>query len=158
LEWGESRRADEGNRTPNLLLTKPLAPIELSGSQWAGRRWVEHHLDFPSSVGTPIEATNLINRFDRQLVAAGLPDRRFHDLRPTAAALLLAQGVGLNTVKEILGHSQIGITADTDGHIAAELHRDAATRMGALLDDLGKRPTGTGGGRTGGQQRRPDPK
>jgi integrase len=34
---------------------------------------------------------------------------RFHDLRHTGATLLLAQGVHLRLIMEILGHSQIAI-------------------------------------------------
>jgi integrase len=41
---------------------------------------------------------------------------RFHDLRHTAATLLLAAGVPLKTVSDILGHSSIQITVDTYGY------------------------------------------
>jgi len=41
---------------------------------------------------------------------AGIPDLRFHDLRHTAATLMVTGGVDIVTVKEILGHSSIEMT------------------------------------------------
>ena len=48
-----------------------------------------------------------------------------HDLRHTAASLLLSQGVAGRVVMEILGHSQIALTMNTYSHVAPELSRDA---------------------------------
>jgi integrase len=48
--------------------------------------------------------------FQGLLARSGLPRLRFHDLRHSAASLLLAQGVPPRVVMEILGHSQIGVT------------------------------------------------
>jgi len=44
---------------------------------------------------------------------------RFHDLRHSAATLLLEMGVSMNVVQEILGHSRYMITADTYTHVPA---------------------------------------
>jgi integrase len=63
------------------------------------------------------------------LETAGLPQQRFHDLRHATASLLLAEGVDLFTVKEILGHSQISLTANTYGHLTDKLADDAAARL-----------------------------
>ncbi len=45
--------------------------------------------------------------------AAGIRQVRVHYARHTAATLLLAQGVDQRVVIEILGHSQISMTAAT---------------------------------------------
>ena len=58
---------------------------------------------------------------------------RFHDLRHTAATLLLAQGVSPRVIMETLGHSQISLTLDTYSHILPALQQDAADRMDAAL-------------------------
>ena len=58
-----------------------------------------------------------------------LPRMRFHDVRHGAASLMLAQGVPLSTISDILGHSGIRITADTYAHLTDELKRDAANAM-----------------------------
>jgi integrase len=38
-------------------------------------------------------------------------------IRHTAAALLIAEGATLKQVTQILGHSTIGVTSNTDGHV-----------------------------------------
>jgi integrase len=43
---------------------------------------------------------------------------RLHDLRHTAASLLLSEGVAARVVMEILGHSQISVTLNTYSHVA----------------------------------------
>ena len=58
---------------------------------------------------------------------------RLHDLRHTAASLLLAQGVAARVVMEILGHSQISITMYTYTHVDPELNRIASDRMEEAL-------------------------
>ena len=49
----------------------------------------------------------------------------FHDLRHTAASLMILEGVDLKTVSDILGHSSISITADIYGHVLEEQKRKA---------------------------------
>ena len=46
---------------------------------------------------------------------------------------MLAQGVPLRVVMEVLGHSEIGTAANVYGHVILELLRDATYRAGALL-------------------------
>lgn len=67
------------------------------------------------------------------LAEANLPRIRFHDLRHTAATLLLAQGVSPRTIMETLGHSQISLTMDTYSHALPSLQREAAERMNLVL-------------------------
>ena len=57
-----------------------------------GSRWQENDLIFPSKVGTPDDASNLRIDFLKVLKRAGLPKIRFHDLRNTAASLMLNNG------------------------------------------------------------------
>lgn len=100
----------------------------------AGERWREHGLVFTTTIGTPIDPRNLSTYYKRHLARAGLPPKRFHDLRHTCASLLLAQGVHARVVMEILGHSQIGITMNTYSHVLPALQKEAASRMNALLE------------------------
>ena len=59
-----------------------------------GRVWEDHDLVFPNRAGRPVEKQNLLRRhFWPLLERAGLPHMRFHDLRHTAATLLLSEGV-----------------------------------------------------------------
>jgi len=73
-------------------------------------------------------------QFQRRLSEAGLPKVRFHDLRHTAASLMLERSGGnLRLVMEMLGHSTITTTADIYAHLAAEAKRRAADDMDAML-------------------------
>ena len=99
-----------------------------------GIAWEENDLVFANEVGRPIEAANLRNRyFWRLLERAGLPRIRFHDLRHTAATLMLGQGVHPKVVSEMLGHSQISITLDLYSHVTPTMQREAAEAMDAAL-------------------------
>ena len=51
------------------------------------------------------------------LKKAGLPEIRFHDLRHSAATLLLSEGVHSKVVQEMLGHSTISMTMDVYSHV-----------------------------------------
>ena len=65
---------------------------------------------------------------------ADLPETvRFHDLRHSCATLLIAQGVHLSVIKDILGHTQISTTANVYGHVLPDIQRDAASRLDDLL-------------------------
>lgn len=78
-------------------------------------------------------ATAISKQFHHHLDRAGLPQRRFHDLRHSCATLLLVQGLSPRVVMEVLGHSQIGLTMNTYSHVIPELRREAADRMDKLL-------------------------
>ena len=98
-----------------------------------GSRWQDWGLVFSTSVGTPLENSNTLKAFKALLRRAGLPDMRFHDLRHSAASLLLAQGLSPRVIMEVLGHSQIGLTMNTYAHVLPALQREAAEAMDKLL-------------------------
>jgi len=99
----------------------------------AGSRWADSGHVFATTIGTPIEAAAVTRAFHRALARADLPHNRFHDLRHAAATFLLAQGFGLEDVKNLLGHSSIVLTSNTYGHVLAERQEQIATGMDALL-------------------------
>jgi integrase len=99
----------------------------------AGKDWQESGFVFTTTIGTPLDARNVVRNYHETLTGAGIPLRRFHDLRHGCATLLLAQGVPLKTVSDILGHSQISITADIYAHVVPEMRRDAFGVMERLL-------------------------
>ena len=63
------------------------------------------------------------------LKKAGLPDIRFHDLRHSAATLLLSAGVHPKVVQEILGHSQISMTLDMYSHVLPTMQLEAINKL-----------------------------
>ena len=54
-------------------------------------------------------------------------------LRHAAATFLLAQGFGLDDVKNLLGHSSIVLTSNTYGHVLEQRQRQVAMGMDAVL-------------------------
>ena len=58
---------------------------------------------------------------------------RFHDLRHSAATLLLAQDVSPRYITELLGHSQVSFTMETYVHVLDEVKKEVATRMDEIL-------------------------
>jgi len=100
----------------------------------AGPAWNEQGWVFCNTIGKPIEVGNMIRRsFRLILTKAGLPIIRFHDLRHSAASLLLSLGVHAKIVQELLGHSQISLTLDTYSHVLPSLQEDAVNRLNTLL-------------------------
>jgi integrase len=93
-----------------------------------------HGLIFASTVGTPVNPENLVNRsFKPLLKKAALPTIRFHDLRHTCATLLLSRGIHPKLVQELLGHATIAMTLDTYSHYLPSMGDQAAGAMGDAL-------------------------
>jgi integrase len=100
----------------------------------AGMSWEDHGLAFTNRIGRPIEPILLHREYKSLLKKSGLRiTLRFHDLRHSAASLLLAQGVHPRAIMELLGHSSITVTMDVYGHVLPAMMREAADKMDALL-------------------------
>ncbi len=102
----------------------------------AGKRteWNSLNLIFTDGEGNPLRASNFLRRsFFPLLKKAGTKRVRFHDLRHTAATLLLQQNIHPKIVQELLGHSTVGQTLDTYSHVTPTLQKEAATKMDALF-------------------------
>jgi len=56
----------------------------------AGSRWKDTGFVFTTRIGTPLESRKCQREFSEILLAAELPRVRIHDLRHTAATLLLS--------------------------------------------------------------------
>lgn len=97
-----------------------------------GARWDENGLIFTNSVGNPLDASNMRKEFNRVLAAAGLPRVRFHDLRHTAASLMLNNHVPLIVAARMLGHQRPSVTLDIYGH----LYHDKQSQAAEILEGL----------------------
>jgi integrase len=99
-----------------------------------GPDYADYGLIFPTQLGTPLRARNVVRAFKALLARAGLPeDVRVHDLRHTAASLLLAAGTDAVTAAAILGHAQPSTTLNVYGHAVPSNVRAAAERLGRTL-------------------------
>jgi integrase len=93
-----------------------------------------HDLVFCAGNGEPIHPRNLIEReFWPTLTRAGLRRIRFHDLRHTYTALMIAQGFHAKFIQAQLGHASIQTTLDRYGHLLPDAQRAAGERLDALL-------------------------
>jgi site-specific recombinase XerD len=57
---------------------------------------------------------------------------RLHDLRYSAATVLLARKIDLKVVSELLEHSSVAIKADIYAHVMPEMQQEVVKKM----DDL----------------------
>ena len=110
----------------------------------AGPAYKDQGLVF-SFTGKPLDGGNVRHALARIARAAEVRPLRFHDLRHTAATLMLLAGVHPKVASERLGHATVSLTLDTYSHVLPDLQRDAAEAMDVFLKPAAKRPA-TGGG------------
>jgi integrase len=144
LIWTPQEYVFEEAKTPHsrrriALPQIAVKALEEQRAQQASERtkldgaWHDLGLVFANTLGGPYDASNLRNWFYRMLERAALPRIRFHDLRHTAATLLLARGVHVKVVSEMLGHANIGITLAIYGHVLPHMQQYAADTMNTML-------------------------
>lgn len=102
-------------------------------ARWKDRSPLEVDLVFPSTVGRFQLPSILVKIFHHLIQQAGLPDLRLHDLRHTAASLLVRQGVPIKAVAERLGHQDASLTMRVYTHFYDDQRRAAALPLDVLL-------------------------
>jgi integrase len=65
---------------------------------------------FTTDTGNLLDPRNVLRSFTRLLDRAGVEHKKFHSLRHTFASTLVAAGVPLPVVKDLMGHSNIATT------------------------------------------------
>ncbi|MBA2312549.1 MAG: site-specific integrase [Actinobacteria bacterium] len=95
-------------------------------------------LVFTSPEGDPLRSPNFRRRvWFPALKAAGLPASvRIHDLRHTAASLLIAQGAHAKVVQAHLGHASIVVTMHRYGHLNPRAFDDMTAKLDAAYAAL----------------------
>lgn len=83
--------------------------------------------------GKYIDPRSFSKKFARILDKHGLKHIRFHDLRHSAATLMLSAGVQMKVASQILGHSSISITADLYQHVLSDMKKDAVNKVENIL-------------------------
>ncbi|HZR91736.1 MAG TPA: site-specific integrase [Gaiellaceae bacterium] len=132
-----------GAREGKLVPTKTVAgrrQVRLSGEalrvlreQLHAREPNELGLVFPTPNGSVWRKDNFMARVFRPAVRrAELAPLRFHDLRHTYAALMIAAGAHPKLLQAQLGHTSINVTLNTYGH----LFPDAFADVGDALDRI----------------------
>jgi len=101
-----------------------------------GFGWHALNLVFPTNTGNPMATSNLLKEYKSLLEACGLHKMRFHDLRHTAASIMLNRGIPAYVVSRILGHSKPSTTLDIYGHLIPVMHEGIGDQMDDWLTPI----------------------
>lgn len=108
---------------------------------WPGP-WPTSHRVFTLEDGTALHPDRITDAFRRHVRAAGVPAIRLHDVRHTAASLMIAGGTPVKVVSERLGHSDVGFTMRVYQHVMPGMQQEAADSFAALIEGAeAKQPT-----------------
>lgn len=107
--------------------------MQLEARLQAGPAWEDHDLVFPNRFGKPLQSKTDYSRWIRALNAAGIASRSLHNARHTAGTLMYAEGIDIETIRRVLGHSTIALTSSTYLHTAEPPMRAAADKLNSAL-------------------------
>jgi integrase len=99
----------------------------------ASPAWTETGYVFTTGLGTPLDPRNVAKQFESNCLKAKIGKWHPHELRHSAATLMLATGTPLQVVSAVLGHSSIRITGDVYGHVLDPQRREAADALAGVL-------------------------
>jgi integrase len=142
---------EAGAREGKLVPTKTSAGrrhVRLSGEaqrilceQLVARAPNALGLVFPAPAGAVWRKDNFMARVFRPAVRrAELAPLRFHDLRHTYAALMVAAGAHPKLIQAQLGHTSINVTLNTYGHLFPDAFADVGDALDRLVRTVGVRP------------------
>lgn len=103
--------------------------------QLVARRPNKLGLVFPSPRGQVLNDDNFRHRiFAPAVRRSGVGPVRFHDLRHTYAALMVAAGAHPKYLQVQMGHSSIRVTLDLYGHLFPDANRSVLAELDRLID------------------------
>jgi site-specific recombinase XerD len=106
----------------------------------AGSRWHQTGFAFVTEIGEPCEPRNALRAFKVAAKRAGLPNSvGLHTLRHSAAPIMMASGVPLKIVSDILGHASVAITGDIYGHVSPRCITRGSGQTRGRIERLGER-------------------
>lgn len=131
------RRSKSGKARDAPLTGHVLAMLDLARPA--------RELLFLAPRGGPVDRDNFRARVLKPAAEkAGLPDLRIHDLRHTAASLMIASGASIKDVQAALGHKSAKMTLDLYGHRFEGHLADLTKRMDSLFGSADSVPGGVG--------------
>lgn len=90
------------------LLRKENQKYEREFGKSYDQTWQGYIMRYPD--GKLVTPNALTNRYNRFLREHGIKKIRFHDLRHSCASIMVANGESLQTIQEVLGHTQLTTT------------------------------------------------
>jgi integrase len=140
-ERGQLNIGDPKTSGSRRALTMPAPVLDallLHKAQQAAEKvtaptWENDDLVFTTTIGTPLDPSNLRRGFAQITKQAGLGHWHPHELRHSAASILSASGVPIEQIADILGHAGTRTTSAVYRHLIEPTVRGAAAPMNALF-------------------------
>ncbi len=95
--------------------------------------WIDPEYVFTTWNGYVIHPDTITDIFNKFIERHNLPDIRLHDLRHTAATLLIHSGLNIRAVAARLGHENPNVTLATYSHALLSADQQAADVMGSFI-------------------------
>jgi integrase len=140
LIFSERTKTDHGRRTIDLD-AGTVAALRAHRARQAETRlmlgggYQDHDLVFASVDGSPLSPAAVAKAFDRRIAQSGAPRIRFHDLRHSHVAHLIAAGEQPLLIARRLGHASASFTMDRYGHLFEQAGSQAASAVAAMVDE-----------------------
>ena len=140
LIFSDRTKTDHGRRTIDLD-AGTVAALRAHRRRQAetrlliGAGYRDHDLLFAQPDGSPLDPESVAKVFDRRVARSVLPRIRFHDLRHSHVAHLIAAGEQPLLIARRLGHASASFTLDRYGHLFEQAGSQAASAVAAMVDE-----------------------
>ena len=114
---------------------KELKQQQANDKVFFGNTYIDNDYIFKWEDGRPFNPGYISRHFERIIEDNKLPKIRFHDLRHSAASLLVDMGFSLKEVQEYLGHNNISTTADIYSHLEFKSKQNIVKSMSDKLKE-----------------------
>ncbi|MEU4117740.1 site-specific integrase [Kitasatospora sp. NPDC028055] len=91
-------------------------------------------LVFAKPDGSPLRPQWVLDQLRKRTAELNLPKIGLHDLRHTAASIMIAEGIPVAVVSKTMRHSTLAITINLYGHLLKDSADEAVTALCAALD------------------------
>ncbi len=138
----EPRFSDTKNASSQRTVRLAKSAVEVlrahqKRQEWAARiakdNWHDDGFVFTTATGRPLGQSNIRRQFVTLCKKAQVRQIRIHDMRHTAATLMIRSGVNIKVVSEQLGHSSIRVSLDVYGHLLDVQKDELADAMERML-------------------------
>ena len=120
--------------TPNIRVhLEQLRAEQQEDRAFFGDDYAENDYVCKRADGTLFRPNYVTERFYVLIRRHGLPHIRFHDLKHSAATMLLSSGFSLKEIQEWLGHVDIGTTSNIYAHLQYKAKQDMAASISEKL-------------------------
>ena len=127
---------------PVLEIIKKWKAEQVAEKLFLGEKWIDKEdAVFTTHMGSRLKPDTVSTQFPKWIEKMGLPRTTFHELRHTAASLLIEYGASVAEVSQMLGHSTIGTTMNIYVHAFDDASKNMASKMNAILFEKTKKST-----------------